>query len=203
MKNASVLSSYASTDENTLIQWALAGRQEPFAEIVRRYRSALLAGARSRVGDFDLAEEVVQETFLCVWKFLASYNSRYSFRTWLWTILLNQCRRQMQRRRKHADKETSAETAAPFWDQFPDLLPSPSAQVLEQERAARVRAALRELPEVQADALRLRFFGGLKFQEIAETMQCSLSTAKNRVRWGLEKMAEGIRETAADLIEEV
>ena len=46
------------------------------------------------------------------------------------------------------------------------------------------------MPEAQADALRLRFFGGMKYHEIAASMQCSLSTAKNRVRWGLTKMAE-------------
>jgi RNA polymerase sigma-70 factor (ECF subfamily) len=48
---------------------------------------------------------------------------------------------------------------------------------------------------VQADALRLRFFGGLKFQEIADAMQCSLNTAKNRVRWGLMRMAELMQKT--------
>ena len=42
------------------------------------------------------------------------------------------------------------------------------------------------LPDVQADALRLRFFAGLKFHEIADTMSCSLSAAKNRVRTGLQ-----------------
>ena len=42
----------------------------------------------------------------------------------------------------------------------------------------------------QADAIRLRFFGGLKFQEIADAMDCSLSTAKNRVRWGLTTISE-------------
>jgi RNA polymerase sigma-70 factor (ECF subfamily) len=49
---------------------------------------------------------------------------------------------------------------------------------------------LARLPAAQADALRLRFFGGLKFQEIADTMPCSLNTAKNRVRDGLARMAE-------------
>ena len=47
-----------------------------------------------------------------------------------------------------------------------------------------------ELPSVMADALRLRFFGELKFQEIADAMSCSISTAKNRVRWGLEEIGE-------------
>jgi RNA polymerase sigma-70 factor (ECF subfamily) len=50
---------------------------------------------------------------------------------------------------------------------------------------------------VQADALRLRFFGGLKFHEIAEAMPCSLTSAKNRVRWGLLRMAEMLQAAGA------
>ena len=59
-----------------------------------------------------------------------------------------------------------------------------------RERSELLDSLLGKLPEPQADALRLRFFGGLKFHEIADAMECSLSTAKNRVRWGLTKMAE-------------
>ena len=49
---------------------------------------------------------------------------------------------------------------------------------------------MRRLSEPQADALRLRFFAGLTFPEIAAAMDCSLSTAKNRVKWGLMKLAD-------------
>ncbi len=56
---------------------------------------------------------------------------------------------------------------------------------------------LRQLSTVQADALRPRFFGGLKFHEIAEAMQCSLTSAKNRVRWGLMRMAELLQTAGA------
>ena len=67
---------------------------------------------------------------------------------------------------------------------------SPADRLLATERSERLNAMLDQLPANQADALRLRFFGGLKFREIAQTMNCSLSTAKNRVRWGLTKMAD-------------
>ena len=64
--------------------------------------------------------------------------------------------------------------------------------MLARERSELLEASLAALPTVQADALRLRFFGGLKFEEIAEAMQCSLGTAKNRVRWGLMRMADRV-----------
>ena len=53
-------------------------------------------------------------------------------------------------------------------------------------------------PQVQADALRLRFFGGLKFQEIAAAMDCSLTTAKTRVKQGLLQMSEWLKEGGVD-----
>jgi RNA polymerase sigma-70 factor (ECF subfamily) len=68
-------------------------------------------------------------------------------------------------------------------------------ELLAKERAQRLEAMLARLSAVQADALRLRFFGGLKFQEIADAMQCSLNTAKMRVRAGLVRIAQ-LLETA-------
>jgi RNA polymerase sigma-70 factor (ECF subfamily) len=71
------------------------------------------------------------------------------------------------------------------------------SRLLQKERGELLEQLLAELPQPQADALRLRFYGGLKFQEIADAMGCSLSSAKNRVRWGLEKMSARI--TSDDL----
>jgi RNA polymerase sigma-70 factor (ECF subfamily) len=68
--------------------------------------------------------------------------------------------------------------------------PLPLAQLLASERRDLLESLLGRLTPAQADALRLRFYGGLKFQEIADTMGCSLGTAKNRVQWGLVKLSE-------------
>ncbi|HQU44406.1 MAG TPA: sigma factor-like helix-turn-helix DNA-binding protein, partial [Pirellulales bacterium] len=70
----------------------------------------------------------------------------------------------------------------------------PWQRLLAQERSELLESLLKDLPAAQADALRLRFFAGLKFDEIAETMQCSLGTAKNRVKWGLVRLAEMVRQ---------
>ncbi|MEO8497709.1 MAG: sigma-70 family RNA polymerase sigma factor, partial [Planctomycetota bacterium] len=181
--------------DGTLIASVLAGETESFAQLVERYQRPLLRVASSRMGRPDWAEDVVQETFLCVFKSLHTYNSQYSFRTWLWTILLNQCRRQLKKFSRGlfigawSQPDSDDDLRATLADQLKSH-ESPSARMATQERAELLDALLAKLPEGQADALRLRFFGGLKFQEIAEAMNCSLSTAKNRVRWGLTKMAE-------------
>ena len=181
-----------------LIAAVLGGDKDQFAELVRRYEPALRRVARSRLGRDDWTDDVVQETLLCAFKFLPSYDSRYSFRTWLWTILLNQCRRQWKRHQRTPLVAAWSDHAAQLsaGDEMPQPAStesSPPARLLAAENSQRLEALLARLPEAQADALRLRFFGGLKFEEIATTLQCSVSTAKQRVRWGLVKMSEWLR----------
>src|SRR6185369_5406289 len=83
----------SSSPDGVLIAAALEGDEQAFALLVTRYQAALHKAAISRLGRRELAEEALQETFLCAHRWLATYDSQYSFRTWLWTILLNQCSR--------------------------------------------------------------------------------------------------------------
>ena len=185
----------AQSPDGMLVAAVLAGEREAFAHLVARYQGPLLKAAQSRLGQRPLAEEAVQETFLAALKWLASYDSRYSFRTWLWTILLNQCSRQGKREARHvpagdmalaADREAAVRATGAR---------SPLDEVLAREDGRLVHELLARLPDVQADALRLRFFGGLTFPEIAAAMQCSEPGAKHRVKMGLLTLAKWAHES--------
>jgi len=173
----------AESPDGLLIAATLAGDDEAFAHLMRRYQGALLKAAISRVGRREIAEEAVQEAFLCAHRWLATYDSRFSFRTWLWTILLNQCARHGKREARQSaptgDEPAMAGLAASA---------SPLDALLARETSERLHELLARLPEAQADALRLRFFGGLTFPEIAAAMECSEAGAKNRVKAGLLKL---------------
>ena len=181
----------SQSPDGLLISAVLAGEREAFAHLVSRYQGPLLRAAVSRLGQQTLAEDVVQETFLCALKWLSTYDSKYSFRTWLWTILLNQCSRQGKREARHVpagDLSAEAKQAATAGRASPER--SPLDQVLAREDGRLVHELLARLPEVQADALRLRFFGGLTFPEIAAAMHCSEPGAKNRVKTGLMTLSK-------------
>jgi RNA polymerase sigma-70 factor (ECF subfamily) len=201
MTETSTRPSDQALSDQALMACAQAGDTARFAEIVRRYQPALLRVASSRLGRRDWAEDAVQETFLAAFKSRHTYRNEFGFRTWLWTILLNQCRRMAAARSRQptvsywADGPAGAEAPALDRASVSRSEELPLEKLLVEERSALLEASLARLPSVQADALRLRFFGGLKFEEIAGTMQCSLSTAKNRVRWGLERMAELVQDT--------
>jgi len=188
-----------SDDRQVMLQ-VQAGEVERFTELVARYRVPLLRVAAGRLRRNDWAEEAVQETFLAAFRSRDTFDPERSFRTWLWTILLNQCRAIGLRGER-------AEQVGCWSDRAPDAAidatvccdrPSPLGEMLARERAETLERLLQQLSPAQADALRLRFFGELKFQEIAETMGCSLLTAKNRVKWGLLRLAELAQESAPE-----
>lgn len=165
------------------------GDRSAFGELVERYRSALTRVARSKISDADAADDIVQETFLAVYAARHTYNPKFAVRTWLWTILLNLCRKHLARQQKHATRMSKLGGLSSHISQESGL-----TALLVSERRDEISALLDELPEVQADALRLRFFGELKFTEIAEAMGSSVSGAKVRVRKGLMACAELIQD---------
>jgi RNA polymerase sigma-70 factor (ECF subfamily) len=175
-----------------------SGQTGLFAELIRRYEGPLLRVARSRLSRVDWAEDAVQETFLAAYKSRHTYRPEFSFRTWLWTILLNQCRALHARHARRPEASGWSDAGDAHLEvPSPDEESCPLARLLDRERCELLESLLARLSEAQADALRLRFFGGLKFREIADSMGCSLGTAKNRVQWGLLKLSEMLKNEAS------
>jgi RNA polymerase sigma-70 factor (ECF subfamily) len=189
-------------DDVEIMRRVQAGQVELFDELVRRYRGPLLHVAWSKLGDRAWAEDTMQETLLAAFTARATYNPRFAFRTWVWTILLNLCRRQW-RRRESRPRERSLSNLPP--DELagfhePVTHDTALAQLVGTERREQVHRLLARLPEAQADALRLRFFGGLQFSEIALAMGSSVSGAKQRVKHGLIELAEQLRDRGGDFL---
>jgi len=188
-------------DDALIMRRVQAGDLERFAELIRRYQRPLFRAALERLGERTWAEDVVQETFLAAFAGRTSYDPTFSFRTWLWTILLNLCKRHWKRRASRPTQHPWSELVA--GDEI--RLPEPATEatgltcLLRAEQIERIRELLTELPEDQADALRLRFFGDLTFPEIAAAMNCCLNTAKSRVRYGLDRIARAMQRDEGDL----
>jgi RNA polymerase sigma-70 factor (ECF subfamily) len=185
-------------DDRHIMQRVQAGEVELFEQLVLRYRPLLVRVASSKLGDPAGAEDVVQETLLAAFAARDSYRPEFSFSTWLWTILLNGCRRSLKSR---------ARQTPPVLGAAVDFAGGRSRQIEHETGLTRLLAAeqtellhrlLHELPEPQADALRLRFFAGLTFPEIADAMQCSRNGARLRVQTGLQALASRLRADEVD-----
>lgn len=166
------------------------GDSAAFAEIVDRFRPRLVRFAVRSTGDISLAEDLVQDTFAAIHAASASYDPRFAVSTWIWTILLNLCRRH-RRGQRSRDRLHSGWAAEASLRQQP--VDTALDELVRDEQSQRLRQHLSRLPAAQADALRLRFFAELSFDEIAAAMNSSVSGAKIRVRKGLTALAEQLR----------
>ena len=131
----------ATLPDGVLVDRVRVGDSGAFDELVRRYQSALGRVARSRLGRADWADDVVQETFLAAYRSCASYDPRYSFRTWLWTILFNQCHAHFQRRARRPTVEPWSSSCVERRGELPDEVArrdaadSPLGVLLAKERS--------------------------------------------------------------------
>ncbi|PHS11943.1 MAG: hypothetical protein COA78_08785 [Blastopirellula sp.] len=198
---------FHNSSDGEIIEAVLSGQREQFAVIVQRYRKALLRLANQQLGHPQLAEDVVQETFLNAFRWLNTYDSRYSFRTWLWTILKNACHRAYEQSSRRIKLNNTGSRSQKLIEQISSNELSALEQLTCKEDHEHVRLLLDQLSDLQAEAVKLRFFGQMKFKEIADLVGCSLPAAKARVRQGLIHLTEFIErdqfQSQAELAQEI
>lgn len=161
-----------------------------------RYGRLAFGLAYRILGEPGVAEDVVQEAFLSVWRRASSFQAgRGSARSWLMSIVHNAAidRRRGRYRREQTDVQLD-DVAYRLETDTDDMF----AVVAEGIAAEQVRAALDELPPEQRQAIEMAYFSGLTHQEIAERTGTPLGTVKSRMRLGLKKLRTLLGEVLAD-----
>ncbi len=163
-----------------------AGREAAFARLYELTAGRLLSVARGVVGGrTDVAEDVLQESFLRVWRWAHRYDpDKGPAYAWLVRIVRNRAltaREQLHRREDGQGAPEEAE-ALPAGDA------DPADRALQSEDARRVKSCLANLPENHRRSLSLVYFEGLTHRELAERLGVQLGTAKSWVRRGLAQM---------------
>ena len=173
------------TDEE-LLAGLTAGRLEALETLYDRYRTMAFGIARRITADDVLAEDVVQDAFLGVWRSADRYvPGRGSVRSWLLAIVHHRSIDAIRRRRPTSELPEETEgglTPEPL--RMPDVWGEVSGRL---DRDA-VLAAVAALPAAQREAVDLAYFGGLTQVEIAARTGVPLGTVKSRVRLGLLAM---------------
>jgi RNA polymerase sigma-70 factor (ECF subfamily) len=160
--------------------------------LYRRCAGRALGVALHLLGDRDEAEDVVQETFLEIWRHPERYDpARGSLDAW--TMLIARSRA-LDRIRARGSALRMVERAS---DDPRPAPPAPFELVEGHERGSRVARALASLPAQQREAIELAFFAGLTQSEIAARLGEPLGTIKTRLRLGMEKLAAQLAEDAA------
>jgi len=161
-------------DEKTLVEACLANRPGAFDLIVERHRRSVYQLCYRFVGNHEDASDLSQDVFVRAFRGMGNFRGQSSIATWLYRIGVNACLNRV------SAKTTLGKLTEPIDDrQFVDAgAESASDRILKDERAARVRAAIAQLPPKQRATLILRTYQELSHQEIAAVLGSSVGAVK-------------------------
>jgi len=169
---------------------------ETLERLARAHYDRLFRAALFMCNSQDVAEDLVQETFLAAARSLEDFENRSSHYTWLYGILLNKFRGWLRRKGRAVEAQGLGPGLSPSdaAEQLADERPDASELMERHERAELVRAALDELPAHHRGVLVLRYLEHMSYEEVAEAMGCSVGTVKSRIHYALKKVGEKLKD---------
>jgi RNA polymerase sigma-70 factor, ECF subfamily len=171
-------------DEDLMVRVS-TGDASAFEIIVDRHSDVAFSLAYRMCGRRGMAEDIVQESFLSLWRSGARYDrARGSVRSWVLGVVHNRAIDLFRRDSIRTSKDVVDEGAV-------ERLPAAESTEREAERrdeASQVRTALSGLPEEQRKVIELAYFGGFSHSQIAEMLGLPAGTVKGRMRLGLTKL---------------
>ena len=179
--------------DEELMHLVYGGQAAAFEVIYDRHADAAFSLAYRMCGQRALAEDVVQETFLSLWRSGARYDrGRGSVRTWVLGVVHNRAIDALRRR-------TTRDRGLVTDEGVTERLVAPERTDVEfarRDEAREIRDALEELPNEQSRVIELAYFGGLTHVEIASMLDTPVGTVKGRMRLGLAKMRMALGDPA-------
>lgn len=161
----------ADLDEAALVDACLAGRAGAFDLIVERHRRAVFQLCYRFVNNHEDASDLSQDVFLRAYRGLRSFRRQSSLATWLYRIATNVCLNRVTARQPVSEPIDDRQFIDPN-------SAAPADAILREEDAARVRAAIAQLPPKQRATLVLRIYQELSHQEIADILGSSVGAVK-------------------------
>jgi RNA polymerase sigma-70 factor (ECF subfamily) len=198
------------SDDQELVAALKRGDEAVFAALVDAWSPGLMRVARMYVRDRQVAEEVVQETWIAVLRGIDRFEGRSSLRTWVYRIAMNTAKTRAQREARSIpfsaaaradepsvdpDRFLSADhRAAGGWALGPSEWPTPEEELLSGETREVIMRAIDELPESQRAVITMRDVEGLSSEEVAEILEITdgnqrvlLHRARSKVRRAIER----------------
>ncbi|MDK7669160.1 RNA polymerase sigma factor [Cytobacillus oceanisediminis] len=174
-------------EDQELIKEILRGSQAAMEVLTRKYYKPIYAFVYRKVGNRDTAYDLTQEIFIKMIQRIESYSSKGSFKSWLYQVAVNHCRDYW---RSSEYKQTSKH--AELLDTIKCEQKSVPYIFERKEMREQVKQAIHSLPDIQREAVILKYFHHMKIQEIAVVTQANVSTVKSRLKQGLSKIAASL-----------
>ena len=168
-----------------VVQTSLDGDTRAFGELVSRYDQRLLNFVYRTIGDRERAQDLVQETFVRVYRHLHRFDQSKKFSTWIYTIASNLAKNELRNRSRNP--LVLFQTLKKNWDadhrplEWEDTQYKPDDLFRKRHLRAKVEEAVSHLPEHHRIVFVLREMEGKTYEEIADITGCNLGTVKSRL----------------------
>ena len=157
------------------------GNKDAMCRIYGKYKDFLLTLAKGLVGEQELAEDIIHDVFVNFARSIEKFHLTGSLKGYLATCVSNLARDRIRSRMR----QTAALESMNSGDWISD---NPGKNLIEAEDTVRLRDALEQIPYEQREVILLHIKAGLKFREIADSQNQSLSTIHGRYRYGIDKL---------------
>ncbi len=182
----------AGPEDSVLVTRCQQGETAAFDELITRYRSRIYAMIYNMVRNEEDAWDLAQESFVKAWKSIGRFKGQSSFYTWLYRIGMNVTIDWLRKKKIQATSEF--DDSIKLGEVEPGAATTPHIEFLPHERMhhddirQRIDEAIGRLSPDHRAVILLKEVEGLQYQEIADTMECSIGTVMSRLFYARKKL---------------
>ncbi len=169
-------------EDAELIQRTLAGDDNAFSELVEKYQKQVHALAWRKVGDFHIAEDITQDTFLKAYQRLHTLKEPHRFAGWLYVIATRRCLAWFRKKRLWHQTLENIDTPVTNKDAYSKHVAEEQAKTVDKAQQEVVKKLLETLKESDRTVITLHYFGEMTCEQMSEFLGVSANTIKSRLR---------------------
>ncbi|MBI1928380.1 sigma-70 family RNA polymerase sigma factor [Candidatus Poribacteria bacterium] len=186
------------TSDEELMMKCRNGDMSAFELLVMRYKDLIINFIYRSIGDYHRAEELSQETFLRVFKSASRYEPKCQFKNWIYLIATNLCRNEIRNRQRRntvfLDDLVPEDEDVNYSSLMMDVHNLPDELYEKKEQHLLIQQTINRLPENQRTALLLVTYQNMRYEEIAEVLDCSVSAVKSLIHRARQTMKKLLME---------
>lgn len=182
----------AQADDLDLVKQCQRGDTQAFSQLVTKYRGKCYAMIYNMVHNEQDAWDLTQDGFIKAWKSLGRFRGQSSFYTWIYRIMMNVSidwlRKKLIESASEFDDSLDLRGVEPGAATMPKADPLPHQTMEHQEARKRIDEAIEKLSPEHRAVILMREVDGMQYEEIAETLECSLGTVMSRLFYARKKL---------------
>lgn len=186
------------TDEELISEFQSNNNEKAFEILIQRFKNPLTNYVYRFLGDYDSCVDVVQETFIKVYRYKDNYNSVAKFSTWVYTIAGNLARTEYQRKRRRNLSSINSYGEEEKTFEIPDESYRPDVSTDANMKREIIQKALLKVRDSYREAVILRDIQELSYEEIAEIIGIEVGTVKSRINRGRAELQKYLKDIYND-----